>query len=41
VLQGGFLHNNNEFNWYTNNGQSFGAPYTSLAQVPVYTRVGE
>jgi hypothetical protein len=27
-------------NWYTDNGQTFGAPYTSLAQLPVYARAG-
>jgi len=33
-----FCINNNEFNWYTNNGTRYGAPYTSLEQVPVYSR---
>ena len=30
--------NNNEFNWLTNNGTTFGVPYTSLDQIPVYRR---
>ncbi len=33
-----FCINNNEFNWYTSNGTSFGSDYTSLSQVPDYTR---
>src|SRR3989344_3067797 len=33
-----FCINNNEFNWYTNNGTSFGSVYTSVSQVPDYTR---
>jgi hypothetical protein len=33
-----FCINNNEFNWYTVNGTQFGAPYTSLSQVPNYSR---
>ena len=33
-----FCINNSEFNWYTNNGTIFGAPYTSLNQVPNYRR---
>ncbi len=33
-----FCINNNEFNWYTSNGTSFGSDYTSLSQVPDYIR---
>ena len=33
-----FCINNNEFNWYTSNGTSFGSDYTSLSQVPDYER---
>ncbi|MDP3954298.1 MAG: hypothetical protein Q8Q06_02685, partial [bacterium] len=33
-----FCINNNEFNWYTNNGANFGTPYTSVNQVPDYSR---
>ena len=33
-----FCINNNEFNWYTNNGTFFGTPYTALRQVPAYSR---
>jgi len=31
-----FCINNNEFNWYANNG--FGTAYTSLSQIPSYSR---
>ena len=33
-----FCINNNEFNWYTSSGTSFGSDYTSLSQVPDYER---
>ncbi len=33
-----FCINNNEFNWYTSNGTVFGSDYTSLNQVPIYSR---
>ncbi|MBI2063536.1 MAG: hypothetical protein HYT65_00895 [Candidatus Yanofskybacteria bacterium] len=33
-----FCINSNEFNWYTGNGQIFGEPYTTLANVPRYVR---
>ncbi|PJE50695.1 MAG: hypothetical protein COV29_03095 [Candidatus Yanofskybacteria bacterium CG10_big_fil_rev_8_21_14_0_10_36_16] len=35
-----FCINNNEFNWYTNNGTSFGTPYSSVNDVPDYSRDG-
>jgi hypothetical protein len=35
-----FCINNNEFNWYTNNNTTFGAEYTSVNDVPSYTRGG-
>jgi hypothetical protein len=33
-----FCINNNEFNWYTNNGTNFGANYSSISQIPNYSR---
>lgn len=33
-----FCINNNEYKWYTNNGTTFGAPFTSLNQIPDYSR---
>ncbi len=33
-----FCINDNEFNWYTNNGTRFGTDYTSVNQVPQYYR---
>jgi hypothetical protein len=33
-----FCINNNEYNWYSSNGTSFGSDYTALSQVPDYSR---